>query len=214
MKKQIISVILTGVLVISMTGCSSHAGDIKKVQANKQAAAAETQKPVVTAEAKKPADKQKGKKNTEAAQSASAPQKKTNIPAAKAKPEKKQTTAQAKKPGGTAPANEFYNYAPATSIDTVQISARHVYYKGSELYMDAYVYNGFKHTIYDIHNIEIKISNKSGVIARANFDGMGNAQIAPQSYIVWTFVFGPDMVMKQNADLSAIKTEYQCDNAY
>lgn len=229
MKKQIISTILIGVLMISMTGCSPKTENDGKVPAEKQTVAVDQkpaeeqstvadQKPAdneASAENQEPADKEVNSGNTKpAAEPAPASGKSADTSGAKAQPESSPTAVPAQKPAVNESSYEYYSDSPITCIDAVQISPKHVYYKGSKLYMEAFVYNGYNHPIFDIRNIGLRISNKSGVIAEAAFNGMGDAQIGPQSYIVWTFVFDSDMVKKQNADLRVLKTEYQCDNSF
>lgn len=222
MKKQVISTIIIGALLISMGGCSSKAVDTKKAEVDKPVTVEEVKKPDAGAEDDKSevqaADKNELKDtandNAATAEPVAAPDKTADKATAKDQPKENQIAVQPHKSGAAAGTSEYFSNAPVTSVNTVQISPKHVYYKDSKLYMDAFVYNGFQHTIFDIRNINLRISNKSGVIAQAGFSGMGNAQIGPNNYIVWTFVFGPDTVVQQNADLTVLKTEFQCDNSY
>lgn len=205
MKKQIISTIFIGILLISLTGCSLKTENDRKVPAEKHTVAVD----------QKPAEEQTTVTDQKPA-TALAPisGKSGDASGAKAQPESAPTAVPTQKTAENESLYEYYSDSPVTCIDAVQISPKHVYYKDSKLYMEAFVYNGYNHPIFDIRDIGIRISNKSGVIAEAAFNGMGNAQIGAKSYIVWTFVFDSDMVKKQNADLRVLKTEYQCDNSF
>jgi SLAP domain-containing protein len=121
---------------------------------------------------------------------------------------------QTTKPVAQIEASEYFSENPVISVESIHISPKHVYYKDSVLYMDAYVYNGFNHNVFNINNIGIKLSNKSGLIAEANFEGLENSVIDLNTYIVWTFVFSQDEIKQQNANLQTLTTEYRCNNSY
>jgi SLAP domain-containing protein len=118
------------------------------------------------------------------------------------------------KPQVVVASNEYKSNAPLTSIDTINISPKHVYFKGSKLVMEAYVYNGYGHNVFDIRNIGIRLSNKSSVVSETTFSRLENVSIGANSYIIWTFVFGQNDIKMQNADLKYLKTEFQCDNSF
>lgn len=110
--------------------------------------------------------------------------------------------------------NEHIRTTPQILNNNICISPKYVYYKDSYLYMEAFVSNGFNHTVYNLRDISIRLSNKNGVIADAYFPSMQNAIIEPNSYIIWTFVFGPDTINLQNADLSYLETTSKITNSY
>jgi len=109
----------------------------------------------------------------------------------------------------------IYINQPTYLINNVNINPKHVYYQGSKLYMVAFVTNGFMdRTVFNIHDITIRLSNQDVVIAEGYFSSMPNAVIGPYSYITWTFVFDESAVITQNADLTYLKTESKVNYWY
>ncbi len=90
----------------------------------------------------------------------------------------------------------------AITPNCVNINSKHVWYQDGMLYAECFVTNGLPNTAYNIYVDAIEISNGSSVIAYDGFGQLEGAVIAPNSYIVWTFVFPADSVALQNADLS------------
>ncbi|WP_238883898.1 SLAP domain-containing protein [Clostridium sp. YIM B02551] len=202
MKKGIMLILMIGAIMISMVGCSSAKTNATKTD---------------TKEASANADSTKETKDgviTDVAPKEGTEPKTPETPATST--EQKPNTDTQPKPEASTPkaASKFVNGAMVTAVDNVQISPKNVYYKDSKLYMDAYVYNGFSHNIFDVRNINIKLSNHSGVIAQAKFDGMGNTNIGANSPVIWTFVFENDAIKMQNADLGTLNTVYSCDYSF
>lgn len=192
MKKGIISILLVGALMVTGVGCQSKTAQLSDAP-GKQAAVQKT------------GDNSDGKGTPPDVVKTPEP----------AKPDAAQPTPEAKPAGeDDKTAVEYTSGSPVTAVDNVQISPRHVYYKDSKLYMDAYVYNGFKHKLFDFRNISIKLSNKSGVIAEATFDSMGSQSVEANNYIVWTFIFEDDAVKMPKANLYYLRTDYKCDYSY
>lgn len=215
MKNKLVSILLIGALMITTVGCgttevSSQQNATKKtveVEVKKQdEASPKTEEPKIE-EVEKPI---KTDNNTIVAE----PSNKQIVtePRPKAKPQVKSDI----KPVTTTPKanSEYIAHAPLTSIDTINISPKHVYFKDSKLYMDAYIYNGFSHNVFNIRDINIRLSNKSGVVAEAIFGGLENQTIAPKNYIVWTFVFNGSAIKMPNADLEYLKTNFKCNNSF
>lgn len=207
MKKGLKVIMLMGVLIIGLTGCNAKSTETKKPETNKTATAQVSEKAAVT----------DSEVNTTPAPAvttkpAAAPINETVKEVPKVSPN--QTPAPVVKETQKGSNSEYRSEAPVTSIDTIQISPAHVYYKDSKLYMDAYIYNGFKHNVFDIRNVEISLSNKTNIIAEASFSGIENKVIGPNNYIVWTFVFSDAALKQSNADLSYIKTNYKCGNSF
>lgn len=199
MKKGLLSMLLVLVIAISMAGCKAK---------EDKATAINNSKPTTATQGEN--------KKTETTPSTTKPAESTPTTAQKTETKTASTTpSNSTTPASTAPASkEYFSNNPVLGNDAIQISPKHVYYKDSKLYMDAFVYNGFNHNVFNINNIGIKLSNKSGVIAEAKFANMGNASIAQNSYIVWTFIFEKDAIKMNNADLGYLKTEFACDNSY
>lgn len=220
MKKEVKLIILIGVLLICLTGCNAKGEDTNKVQENKPTTAEISQKADASKvkEVVKTNDTHKINAESNTVKNTTAP---TTTPAVATKPIVKETTktstapAQEKtKPAAQIKTSEYFSNTPVISTGTIQISPKHVYYKDSVLYMDAYVYNGFNYNVFNIKNIGIKLSNDSGVIAEANFEGLENKVISPKTHIIWTFVFSKGEIKQQNANLQILNTKYKCDNSY
>ncbi|MDP4091060.1 MAG: SLAP domain-containing protein [Bacillota bacterium] len=237
MKKAIISIMVMGTLIISLVGCSSKNALPKDGQVNKAAAVESSKRPAVSEDKDKiqaaettkvepekevstpPAVEQKNDNSVKEAPKIAEPENANGTPKAAEPAKTVPTTGNAatqdkQTPTTNTKTTEFVSTVPITSTNAIQISPKHVYYNGSDLCMDAFVYNGFNHPVYDITNVGIKLSNSSGVIAAAAFGKLGDVVIQPQSYIVWTFVFDSNSVKLHSADLSHLKTEFECDNSY
>ncbi|MDD7794378.1 SLAP domain-containing protein [Clostridium sp. 'White wine YQ'] len=200
MKKGIMLILMIGAIMISMVGCSSAKTNATKTDTKEAATNVDS-----------PKETKDGVK-TDATQDVNTDTKAPETPATST--EQKPNTQANPKSSAPKAASQFVNGAMVTAVDNVQISPKNVYYKDSKLYMDAYVYNGFSHNIFDVRNINIKLSNNSGVIAQAKFDGMGNTNIGANSPVIWTFVFENDAIKMQNADLGTLNTVYSCDYSF
>ncbi len=102
---------------------------------------------------------------------------------------------------------EFIGGGPEFLANSVHINPKRVYYENNNLVMVAWVTNGFQSTVFNIHNVEIRLSNKEGVIAHGFFGELQGLQIGPGGAAEWTFVFSKDAVIKKDADLGYLKTE-------
>lgn len=111
-------------------------------------------------------------------------------------------------------ANEYYSYTPQVLSNVLHISPKHVYYKDGNLVMEAYVYNGFSHPVYNIRNVSLKVSNGSQMIANAGFEPLAGLVIPANSYKVWTFTFQSKYVNTQNADLSYLDVVSSVNNSF
>lgn len=101
----------------------------------------------------------------------------------------------------------FTDPNPQLLVNNININPKTVQYSGSTLVMDAWVTNGFDYPVWNIHDVQIQLSNDSGVIAEAYFSSLQDLQIGPKQSVIWTFQFGPDTVKMQGADLGILKTQ-------
>lgn len=211
MKKEIMAILTVGVLLVSLAGCSKsgHAQntvkeDIKKITSNEEEKS--TNNDNVKVEEKNVNSeqiKQEEKNN------------KTDI--TKDKTNNKDTADKGKRGEDktkNVKASEHIQDVPITTVNAIQISPKHVYYQDDNLYMEAFIYNGFNHPVYNIRDIKIVLSNNNGLIARDMFPSLQNVQIAPNSYITWTFIFRKELLNQQNADLSYLSTDCSFKNSY
>ena len=222
MKNGLKVIMLMGVLIIGLTGCTGKNTETNKPETSKTATAQVREKAPASGE--KAAVTSSEVNNTPApavtTKPSAAPINEAVKEVPKVSPNQTQAPVVKETPKPSTPAvqkgsnSEYRSEAPVTSIDTIQISPAHVYYKDSKLYMEAYIYNGFKHNVFDIRNVEISLSNKTNIVAEASFSGIENKVIGPNSYIVWTFVFSDAALKQSNADLSYIKTNYKCGNSF
>lgn len=107
---------------------------------------------------------------------------------------------------------EFIGGGPELHANSVHINPKQVYYKDDSLVMVAWVTNGHQTTAFNIHDVEIRVSNKEGVIAHGYFGQLEGLQIGPGSSAEWTFVFSNDALINKDADLGYLETEYS--NSY
>jgi len=210
MKEKVILIILIIVLTMSMAGCNSNN---KNLNSDMKAA---TTKPNATQDMQRNQNTD-DKKETDINNTPVITIDTTTEPIKTLVPT--QTSVPIIAPSQTtsidAKAIEFFNDTPLAIIDVIHITPKHVYYKDSVLYMEAFVYNGFSHKVFNVRNITIRLSNNSEVIAEGIFSGLGNTAISPNSYILWIFKFEAEAVIKQNADLNPpLRTEVSSVNSY
>lgn len=201
MKKEIIAILTAGVLLSGLTGC------------NKSSDAKNTVKEDTTSITTQKAEEQKNTNSDKL----KAKEKKTKEDASKDKVNNKEASDKGKSGDDktkNVKASEHIQNGPITTINAIQISPKHVYYQDGNLYMEAFVYNGFNHPVYNIRDIKIALSNDTGLIAQAIFPTLQNVQIATNSYITWTFIFGKELLNQQNADLSYLATDCSLKNSY
>jgi len=86
----------------------------------------------------------------------------------------------------------------------VTIRPKHVRWEGNTLVAECFVINGLYKPVYNIDVSMLRFSNASGVIADGNFGRMQGATIGARSYIVWTFTFGPNVILQNNGNLSSL----------
>lgn len=110
--------------------------------------------------------------------------------------------------------NEYFSNTPQSLKNVVSISPKHVYYQNGNLVMEAYVYNGFNHNVWNLTNANIKISTAEKVIASAHFNSLDGVQIGGNNYVVWTFNFPKDCVYDQNANLNDLIWDATVKNKY
>lgn len=109
---------------------------------------------------------------------------------------------------------EFIGGGPEVHTDSVHINPKRVYYKDNSLIMVAWISNGHQTPVFNIHNVEIRVSNNEGIIAEGFFGELQGLQIGPMSSVEWTFVFSGDALIMNDADLGYLKTEYRNSYSY
>lgn len=213
MKKEIIAILTAGVLLLGLTGCNKSSDakntvkeDTTSITTQKAEEQKNTNSDKVKADEKKANNEQV--KQEEKKEKENAPKDKVN-----------NKEASDKGKGGddktkNIKASEHIQNGPITTINAIQISPKHVYYQDGNLYMEAFVYNGFNHPVYNIRDIKIALSNDTGLIAQAIFPSLQNVQIATNSYITWTFIFGKELINQQNADLFYLATDCSLKNSH
>ena len=111
--------------------------------------------------------------------------------------------------------NYFRNDANNTyDVNCVSVKPRYVYWKDGTLYAECFVINGYNRYVSNINVEKIAISNKSGVIATANFGLLDGVVLAPYTHITWTFSFGADCVISPNANLSWLSVDASATYRY
>lgn len=101
--------------------------------------------------------------------------------------------------------NVFYNpNNTAYDMNALSIKPGRVYYEGDTLVAECFVINGFNHNVFNISVTELSFANEDGAIASASFGDLQGLTLAPYTYAVWTFTFGPDCIERQGADLTGI----------
>ena len=98
--------------------------------------------------------------------------------------------------------NRFTNNTPVYNTNDIGFNPKEVWYEDGNLYVEMFVTNGRNSTIHSIDVNSLSISNRNSLIAQDQFGRMQNASIAPNSYIVWTFIFPSASVRVQDADLT------------
>ena len=96
---------------------------------------------------------------------------------------------------------------PNTGDNMVVISPKYVYYDGNAIHMEAFIHNGLSTTVYNLHDVEIKMSNEDGLICDGVFGALEGCVIPSNNYVVWTFYFTEESVLMMNADLSYLITQ-------
>ncbi|HHT92146.1 MAG TPA: SLAP domain-containing protein [Clostridiaceae bacterium] len=105
------------------------------------------------------------------------------------------------------PNNVFISNVPNTGDNMVVISPKYVYYDGNAIHMEAFIHNGLSTTVYNLHDVEIKMSNEDGLICDGVFGALEGCVISSNNYVVWTFYFTEESVLMMNADLSYLITQ-------
>ena len=99
--------------------------------------------------------------------------------------------------------NVFSDPNPNFLINSVHFNPAKIWYEDGNLIAEMHVTNGFHmSTVYNLNNVSLEISNNQGIIAAADFGAMQGAMIGPYGSIIWTFVFGEDIVLIDDADLT------------
>lgn len=208
MMKKIVCILLASVFVMSLVACGES--EPVSVSENKEKAQ--------VAVTKKEDDKEKTEPSDGGEVSDPTQQPTTKQPTTQQPTTQQPTTQQPTTP--TTPTASVFsnnnNYVGAKN--QVMIKPKYVYWQNGSLVADCFVINGFDHTVYNINVKSLSFANSSGTIASGSFGYMQNASglvsIAPNSYIVWTFVFGPNLVSMQNANLYELDCRSHVSNSY
>jgi SLAP domain-containing protein len=102
----------------------------------------------------------------------------------------------------TAPLNIFERSHLDMHANQVSFTPRKVWWEDGKLHAEMFVYNGLRTTAFNIRDINLEFGNEEGTIAEGNFGTMQNASIGAGQHIIWTFIFGGDLVYIDNADLT------------
>jgi len=206
MKKLLFAPVLLSA-IIAATACSSSDAQPSPSAApatSPQATAAATATPAAPQQSATP-EASATPAQTEAPQPTAAPQDATAAPASAA-------TAQPKLEPASGNINISDN--PQTGSDNVFISPKKVYFEGDKLVMEAFVYNGFATPASNVRDVEIQLSNESGVVAQGAFGTLQGAVIAPNAFITWKFIFQGNEIVNPNASLSKITWKVKLKNDY
>ena len=112
------------------------------------------------------------------------------------------------KTANTRPMNRYVDSTPLFNNNDIGFNIKEAWFEYGDLYVEMFVTNGRDRTIYNIDVNSIRISNTSGIIAEDSFGRMHGATIAPNSFIVWSFVFPNTSVMLENANISWLETQW------
>ncbi len=196
-------------LIISLTGCSA----IMQSEAVRDTVADTS---VKADEAPKKEIQDKETKKTEEASKETTQKKTQEKEPTKTNVEKEEAIVTKKVEEPVMIKNEFFNDLNyAYDLNLVSVKPRHVYWDGETLVAECFVINGFSTTVYNVNINNLEFSNAAGVISSASFGMLQNAAIAPYSYIIWTFHFGPDCIQATDADLTGnLGCRYHTDYQY
>ena len=107
--------------------------------------------------------------------------------------------------------NVFIGIEPQLTKNCVNFTAKRIWYEDDLLHAIMFVTNGYPHTIYDIGDISIKISNPQGAIAEGFFSSVQIAEIESNQSVERIFNF--DDIKAVNANLKG-RLKTQCDCTY